>query len=290
VIEKPRWFDLRESDTFRSIRKLVLCALATISERNLEGLTDSEIASQLPGNPPDLRLRLDVVLILESLLVQLLKECELGPFGSLQFPANIRVLNPLQRRASREEYSTEHLHCDAWSSAPSDSWNHLLYILAEPQCARLEMRETLPTDHALREYVGPYDKDLANQITDLREVPIPCRPGVFVTWPTYTPHRTNYGSDWVADGSGRGPYRISLDFRTRIGHPYLEDRSSPLRDFAATKMNSGGVYWAFPDSEFLSFSHKVAFENAFASRLSSEVLEKRSEYLRAHYRERINND
>lgn len=281
--EEPLWFDLRSSHTFRSIRALILSELVGHPAAILEGQADTTIASRISASPPDLRLRLGVMLRLESLLVRLLKECGLGPYGSLQFPANVRVLNPLRKNVSREQYSTELLHCDSWSGAPSDSWNHLLYILTEPQCAYLEMRETLSMGHPLREYVGPYDQLSAEQIDGLREVSIPCSPGVLAAWPTHSPHRTNYGPTSAEEGSARGPVRVSVDFRARIGHPYLEDRNSPIRDFAASKMNSGGVYWAFPDSEFLDMASKVAFEQTVASKLSAEALGLRAEYLRAHY-------
>jgi hypothetical protein len=283
MIERICWFDLRESQTFLSIRKLVLRELAGVSDDEVASLSEKEIAKLVSVNPSDIRTRNDVMLRLEAMLVKLLRDCELRPYGALQFPANVRVLNALRRRASREEYSTEHLHCDAWSGAPSDSWNHLLYILAEPGCPRLEMREPLPIGHPLREYVGPYDESVTSQVAGVKATPIPCRAGVLVAWPTYTPHRTDYQSTSLTDGSTLAPTRVSVDFRARMGHPYVEDRNCPIGDFASTKMNSAGMYWTYRDRQFLDFEEKAKFELSVASQQSSDALRRRREYFAVHY-------
>jgi len=282
-MEKACWFDLGESPTFQKIRMLIIRELVGLSDTDTESVSNQEIASRIFENAPDIRARNDVMLELEALLVKILSDCGCGPYGAMQFPANVRVLNSLRRRASREEYSTEHLHCDAWSGAPSDSWNHLLYVFTEAGCPRLDMRETLPIDHPLRKYVGPYDETVTSQVTGFQTVPIPCRPGVLASWPTYTPHRTEYQTAFVTDDFTRAPSRISVDFRTRTGHPYLEDRNFQTNEFAATKMNSAGVYWTYPNREFSELNQKIESEISAASRQGSVAVRQRREYLSNHY-------
>lgn len=274
----PSSWDIRDSRSFQSLKSLVLAALC-----GQEVTDEREISRLIPLNPPDLRNNHHLILRLELYVIELLREQSLVDQGSLQFPINIRVMRSgvsTRRHPDRESYSTELLHCDAWSGAPSDSRNHLIYLYTELDCPYLEMYESLDKSDPLRSFVGSYE-ELPDRLFDRKKISIPCESGIMAVWPTYSPHRTVV----PAAGTSRAensPLRISIDFRTRESSPYEEDRNSTMDTFSDSKMNSLGVYWSFPTGA-TSMEDKIQVELSIARAHGPKAYARRQEYIRKYY-------
>jgi len=279
-VEQPFATNIAATDEFLQIREVVLSALAG---RSMGPLGSEDLRDRLPRSQVDLRSDTGLMLRVESLISELLKKLSLANCKALQFPVNVRVMShktPNQRVVAKGAYSTELLHCDAWSGAPSDSRNHLIYLYTEPSCPYLEMYETLDESDPLRGYVGNYT-ELSDQLYERRRVAIPCEAGILAVWPTYSPHRTVVPAPSTSRAEG-SPLRISIDFRTRESTPYEEDRNSAMDTFSDSKMNSLGVYWTFP-SVSASMKDKIELEIKSARESGSVAEARRREYIRKYY-------
>lgn len=280
MIEAVRVEDLSHCPAFRDLRNLVLSRLTGVVEGVVKEMSDSDISKIIPTEGMDLRKDLESMLQIEGLLLQLLREIGHLNYGALQFPANIRTIGTgdvASRAFNAQGYATDLIHCDAWSGAPSDSWNHLIYLLHTPGAPYLEIFETLPPDSPLRDYRGDY-RSAEVVSSQLRQVSAIPASGVMVVWPTYTPHRTVVPTD--SEGL---VWRVSVDFRTRLGSPYDGDQNRSSTSFSKSQMNSDGLYWAFPSHEFGSMETKVSFELRQAARHGTDALAKRDDYIRRYY-------
>lgn len=280
MIDAVRVKDLSGCPAFHDLRNLVLSRLTGVAEVVINEMSDSDVSELMPTELMDLRKDLKFMLRIEGLLLLLLKEIGHLDHGALQFPANLRTIGSgeVARRAFNVGgYATDLIHCDAWSGAPSDSWNHLLYLLYVPTAPYLEIFETLPPDSPLRNYRGDY-RSVELETSQLRRVEAIPAPGVMLVWPTYSPHRTVVPTD-----SEKLVWRVSVDFRTRLGSPYDQDRNHSSTSFSKSQMNSDGVYWSFPTREYGAMEAKVSFELRMATRHSADALSKRNEYIQRHY-------
>ena len=278
LVFSPSSWDIGDSKSFQSLKSLVLAALCS------QEVTDErDISSLIPLDPPDLRNNYHLMFRLELRIIELLREQSLADQRSLQFPINIRVMRSgvsTRRQPGRESYSTERLHCDAWSGAPSDSRNHLIYLYTELDCPYLEMYESLDKSDPLRSFVGSYE-ELPDRLFDRKKISIPCESGIMAVWPTYSPHRTVVPAPSTPRAED-SPLRISIDFRTRESTPYVVDRNSGMNTFSDSKMNSLGVYWSFPTAA-TSLEDKFQVELSIARAHGPKAYALRQEYIRKYY-------
>lgn len=274
-----RVINLSDSPSFWDLRSLVLSRLTGVAEFVVGEMSDAQISELIPTELTDLRKDTELMLRVEGLLLVLLDEAGRRDYGALQFPANLRFIGSgeVARNAfNNRGYATDLIHCDAWSGAPSDSWNHLLYLLYVPSAPYLEIFETLPPDSPLRNYRGDY-RSVKLDSSQLRPVVATPAPGVMVEWPTYSPHRTVVPTDSVGLA-----WRVSIDFRTRLESPYDNDRNQSGTSFSGSQMNSGGVYWSFPNQGG-DMETKISFEMQEAARHGADALSKRTEYIQRYY-------
>ena len=283
VAQYPVFYDVSGHEGFREVRQ---ATLESLIGRSIARMSERELRASLPRLQIELRRDTDLMLRVESSLVSILSRIPHTPYRALQFPVNVRMLRSgpkVEGRSNRSEYSTELLHCDAWSGAPSDSFNHLLYVYTEPSCPYLEMYETLDSNDPLRQYVGDYS-GVPESLSLRRKVDIPCVEGVLAIWPTYSPHRTVVPA-WSPNLSTEdAPMRVSIDFRTRKSSPYEHDSNSSMATFANTKMNSLGVYWTYP-TESGTFTDKIRRELEAARRVGREAYEARRHYIERFFSE-----
>lgn len=274
-----RVLNLSSSPSFCDLRSLVLSRLTGVAKCIVGEMSDAQISELIPTELTDLRKDTELMLRVEGLLLMLLDEIGCRDHGALQFPANIRTIGSgeLARRAPNNRgYATDLIHCDAWSGAPSDSWNHLLYLLYVPDAPYLEIFETLPPNNPLRNYLGNY-ASVQLDPAELRRVSATPERGVMVVWPTYSPHRTVVPTDSVGLA-----WRVSIDFRTRLGSPYDDDRNFSGTSFSGSQMNSDGLYWSFPNLGG-DMETKILFEMQEAARHGADALSKRIEYIQRYY-------
>lgn len=272
---------LRNSEVFQELRSVILSQVASLPEARVREMSDDQIAASISDEQRDFRENQSLMLRIEGLVVKLLGEIVHEDYCSLQFPVNIRSLaSGVSYRESfnKRGYATDLIHCDGWSGAPSDSWNHLLYLLYIPEAPYLEIFETLAPDSPLREYIGDY-KSVHIDTAELKKVSVTPESGLLVIWPTYSPHRTVV----PVKPSRHRAWRVSIDFRTRSATPYVEDRNCPKGTFSSTKMNSAGVYWTFPRQEFLNLESKTSAELRAATLHGTDALADRQDYLRRYY-------
>jgi len=273
---------LRETEVFQELRSTILSRVAGLPESRVREMSDVQIATSIPDRISDLRENQALMLRIEGLILKLFDEIEHEDYGSLQFPTNIRTIGSgasVRQSFNSEGYATDLLHCDAWSGAPSDSWNHLLYLLYVPEAPYLEVFETLTPNSSLREYLGDY-KSVQIDVSELTKISATPESGVLIIWPTYSPHRTVV----PFQKSLQRAWRVSIDFRTRIASPYDADRNCLPDSFSATKMNSAGVYWTFPMREFRDMESKISAELMAATRHGADALANRQNYIHQHYR------
>lgn len=274
-----RCFDVSGSALFREIRSLLLRALAG---KDVEGEAETAAVLEAIGQV-DLRKNVVVMLELEGCLVRLLDTLEVSGFKSLQFPVNVRILGPAEARPAARPFATDWLHCDLWSGAPRDSYNFFLYAHVSPGCPQLDLFETLPDSHSAAAYRGPYAGAPLRR-EDLVPVRFDAFAGHAVCFPTLTPHQTVRPAP--PGGGGRGGWRMSVDFRARLGDPYeLESPADPEAAFSTDRMNSLGVYWSFPPRRFSSLDEKIAYELAAAETKGGPAVRLRRGYLAKHFPE-----
>jgi len=228
---------------------------------------------------PDLRNNSDLMLSIEGHILSLLSIVNIKGYKSMQFPANIRILESKRESSNNlnmSEYRTTLLHCDSWSGAPQDTLNIFLGIFVIPGAPWLQMFHTFPENHPAYSFVGPYPEAPYVE-SDLIEVPVPVQAGTLVFWPTQTPHKTEQGL------SVDGLWRISLDIRLRKANPYEDVDELNDEKFSSTKMNSLGVYWSLPDQRFKSLPEKIRKEREILSHLPSAANIAREKYLEKYY-------
>ena len=160
---------------------------------------------------------------------------------------------PLQHSLSN--YDTRHVHCDAWSGAPEDSYNGFIYLLASNNSPCLEIYKNLPNSNKHRNFVGKY-LDAKIQKKFLKKVNFETKDGNMAVWETFTPHKTNVKK------LSNNYFRISVDFRFKKSSPYNFKKNYLEDQFHRSKMNNDGVYWSIQKNYkyFTSMREKILYE------------------------------
>jgi hypothetical protein len=269
---------LEKSSQFLNIRNMISESLRIDLSKSEENVCEQLTRALSLGPIPDLRLDANLMISIESELVDLFQVLGLEKFQSMQFPANIRIVNNLPQESSGT-YATDLLHCDSWSGAPQDTLNLFLGIFVAEKAPWLKMFKTLSRNHPAFSYVGPYINAPINH-TELIEVDVPRKFGTLVMWPTQTPHKTHLASQ---HHSGQLAWRVSVDIRLRESHPYSNFSELSDENFSNNKMNSLGVYWSKPEKKFLTINEKIAAELDMSKQFSLNALRARELYLAKYY-------
>ena len=100
------------------------------------------------------------------------------------------------------DYDTRHIHCDAWSGAPKDSYNGFIYLFVLNNSPRLNLYRNLPQNHKCRNFLGKYlDAKIQNQF--LKKITFDAKEGNMAVWETYTTQNT----------CKKSPIKIILEFQ-----------------------------------------------------------------------------
>tara|TARA_Y100000768_G_scaffold379720_1_gene355832 strand:+ start:4818 stop:5669 length:852 start_codon:yes stop_codon:yes gene_type:complete len=244
-------YNLETNSNFIKLRKIILCEI--LKKKNLPKKY-KDINNELKKiKSKDHRNKNHLMIKVENLILEILKDLKFENIRSLQYPANIRVVSNKSFPNSLSEYDTRHVHCDAWSGAPKDSYNVFIYIFASNKSPGLEIYKNLPNSHKYRNFLGNY-LDVKIQKKFLKEVNFKSREGNMAIWETYTPHKT-YVKKFKKDY-----FRISVDFRFKLSSPYsfLKNKKRLER----SKTNHDLVYWSIQKKNkyFSSMKQKILFE------------------------------
>jgi hypothetical protein len=136
----------------------------------------------------------------------------------MQFPVNVRVSHPSAPPGYAEgDYSTDHIHCDPWTGAPTDMINCLIFIDVDSNSSGFELL-VVDKDRIdmLSRFKGHYG-DALPMVSDLAPICYKEQTGQLIVFDTFTPHRT------IRRGSA---IRLSMDLRLRRQDPYavLDER------------------------------------------------------------------
>ena len=223
----------------------------------------------------DLRKNTELMIKIEVIILSLLKDLKIKNIGSLQFPANIRIISNSDISKKKKDNDTRYTHCDAWSGAPRDSYNCFIYLYTSKNAPSLELYHGLSKNHPLKNYSGKYiDSKIDNKL--LKKKNMKNEKGNMAIWETYTPHKTK-----IHKMTSTNSYRVSIDFRYKSSSPYLE-KPHKQKNFYKTKMNHDGVYWFVKNnlSGFTNLNKKIKYElskiskNKTMSNLRKKYLEK----------------
>ena len=265
------------SAIFRRLQELVSDAIGV----DLRG-DSSDVCDFLNDwEPQDLRTDTPLMLTVESLLPQLLHQFNvpIEGIGSLQFPANIRLLQSERSLNTRNPYRTDYIHCDSWSGAPLDSFNLFLYLFVTPGSPHLAIYEFQEDSQSFQNRYKSYS-EVPVQEKDLQPFSFATLSGNGALWPTATPHRTV-----LPDSTLSPAWRVSLDVRFRLGTPYTSDPNLPLEEFAESRMGSPGVYWDSSTVGCESIDEKLKRELQVAHTFGPWATRARENYLKAWYPE-----
>lgn len=246
-----RHLSLSDKPAFKDLQNLVRDALCDSTGQEwtetLQALT--------AGKSIDLRGNLELMVKIENHLFELLEDRvdELN-IESFQFPVNVRIIHSIPPDGYlARPFATDYVHCDVWSDAPSDSTNFFLYLFTFGNCSALKIFESIQNDPYSRDYRGPY-VDFDGDLSGLAEVPTEVLEGALYAFDTYSPHKTERGTDGL---------RISIDFRTRSAPPYTLD-GKPADPDKFSSYSPGvpgpGIYWTKQDRSLSNFSDKCSYE------------------------------
>ncbi len=245
-------YNLEKNSNFIKLRKIILSEI--LKKKNLPKKY-KDINNELKKiKSKDYRNKNQLMVKVEKLILKILKDLKFENICSLQYPANIRVVSNKNFPNSLSEYDTRHVHCDAWSGAPKDSYNVFIYIFTSNKSPGLEIYKNLPNSHKYRNFLGNY-LDVKIQKKFLKEVNFKSSEGNMAIWETYTPHKTyvkKFNEDY---------FRISVDFRFKKSSPYDSIKNKKFR-LDRSKMNHDLVYWSVQkkDKYFSSMKQKILFE------------------------------
>ncbi len=273
--------DVSDSENFKEIRSLISKALKIDLNNPEKQVSEALSFMSKESQLVDLRTDSKLMISLERELVSLFANSGINDFKSMQFPANIRILNSKFKPSESGNYRTTSLHCDSWSGAPQDTLNLFLGIFVQSHAPWLKMYKTFSRNHPAYSYLGPYDSAPV-KLSDLSEVAVPKKSGTFVYWPTQTPHKTELRDDILED---EPHWRISIDVRLRRNSPYHNSVELNEENFSATKMNSIGVYWNYPDKPFDNINDKIEAELLSLKSTSELAYSARQNYLKKYYGE-----
>jgi hypothetical protein len=271
-----RTFELNKNQDFISIRHHVFDALFKRIGISSLGELDELDPNYIASLDLDLRYDMNLMSTIDTHLRSIIL-LYIGPVKFVQFPVNIRIASPLVAHDSYSRpYSTDYLHCDCWSQAPSDSSNIFLYLHYTQGSPKLDFYNVADIDlQTVLSYKGPYkfaphlNVQKSNQITST---------GTMYDFPTHTLHKTNRGT--------KG-FRISLDVRYRPLSDNFKDSQlfdALLRDdWLVNRMTSLGVYWLFYDKSCESFYQRISEEIYNSVSMGKEYTYKRLAYIKRFY-------
>lgn len=272
-------FNLSKSTHFFKLQDLILKKI--INKKNYK-------TNQLKFNKNhifDLRNDNKLMIKIENLLKKILKEVGFNNIYSMQYPANIRIVNSESNHSIKKSYDTRYLHCDSWSGAPEDSLNGFIYLYYEKESPIVKIYDTIPKGDILRLYKGKYKnaKIPKNLIKEKKFIP---KIGNMAIWPTHTIHKTHYKDN----KNYHEKWRISLDFRIKGSSPYNLISKKNIKKFYETKMNSDGVYWHISNCK--NIKNKIIKELDQAKLESKQAYIARKKYINNYYKNIsiINND
>ena len=269
-------FDLSDNNDYISIRSHVFSALFKRLSISSLGELDNLSPEYVAKRDLDLRYDMNLMSIIDSHLRNIILSY-IGPVQFVQFPVNIRIISPyVPPNAFDRPYSTDYLHCDCWSQAPSDSSNIFLYLHYTPNAPKLDFYHVAEKDfESLLNYRGPYKNapylnvDQANHEAGS---------GILHEFPTHTLHKTNRGTDG---------FRISLDVRYRPISENFQDSKEMVAllkdDWLASRMTSLGVYWLFTEKFCDTFDQRFSEEINSAYAMGKHYVRKRDSYVHKFY-------
>ena len=224
----------------------------------------------------DLRNDNDLMIKVEVLLKKILKSKGIKNIMSMQYPANIRIVNSNANRERKRDYDTRYLHSDAWSGAPEDSLNGFIYIYYEKDSPIIKIYQNIPKNSHLRNFKEKYKK--AKIVKSLlKEKRFDAKEGNMAIWPTHTIHKTSFFPK-IKNTS----WRISLDFRIKGSIPYNKINKKNTKEFYNSKMNNDGVYWNFNSAKNIKL--KIIKELNSSKMHSNLAYSARKKYLQKFYR------
>lgn len=245
-------YNLETNSSFIELRKIVL---SEILKKKYLPKKYEEINNKLKKiKLKDYRNKNQLMIKVEKLILEILKDLKFENIHSLQYPANIRIVSNKSFPNSLSDYDTRHVHCDAWSGAPKDSYNAFIYIFVSNKSPGLKIYKNLPNSDKYRNFLGKY-LDSKIQKKSLKKVSFKPKEGNMAIWETYTPHRTyikKFSNDY---------FRISLDFRFKKSSPYNSIKNKKYR-LDRSKTNHDLVYWSIQKNNryFSSMKQKILFE------------------------------
>ena len=225
------------------------------------------IRAILSGN--DVRTNLKFMFGLEKVIIPIISR--FGKFESIQFPLNLRIFES-DPQSNQVAYSTDFVHADVWSGAPTDSMNFLFYIEAQDNYAVTAFYPE-PSEQQ-REYRGKYYDAPALSLIQKDNVVYCERPGQGVFFSTFDIHKTIRPP--VQDG-----YRISIDLRVRLSNPYMvNDERVREKDFMDQGIGNPGLghYWHIaPHAK--NYEERIEFELEKAQQIGRWARALREGYL-----------
>lgn len=262
-----RFYDLKDRPDFILLRRLLL---NEIRAKVSFGLSKAVLGQVLRDD-------IQLMLKCESHLRRLLNELEVDRLmKSMQFPMNVRVVEGGRTKVTHS-YDTNLIHVDAWSGAPSDAQNVILFIdiEGEPDCVDFyEFLNPKLISEAIT-FRGPYDQALKRYPVRRLETP-KAEAGQLIIFDQSVPHRT--------EKKHKEGIRVSIDVRLRPETSYVDggkciDRKKFL-DY--TPGNPGwGYYWSIspPGEKFRCFEDKAKYELKVAQRFGPNAELLRQEYI-----------
>jgi hypothetical protein len=266
---------IESSAVFGDLHTLVSNAIGV----DLRGNRDDVCTFLSEWDSRDLRTDTRLMLKVEALIPEVLHQFGVSgnAFGSIQFPANIRVVQSESGYSNRNVFRTDYIHCDSWSGAPLDSYNLFVYLFVSPGSPYLRIYEFPDASHHFENRYASYAQVQIRE-QDLQPFHFATEAGNSAFWPTVTPHRTV-----VPELTASPAWRVSLDVRLRSGSPYSPDPNVRLEEFSKSRMSGGGLYWDSSTIGFPSIAEKIKRELEVAERHGSWALDVRREYLNAWY-------
>jgi hypothetical protein len=244
-----KFFDTKELPEFILLRRHLMNA---INVKRSQGPSQMMLGEMLRDDIP-------LMVECENCLKHLINRFKIDEsMRSMQFPMNVRVLGGGSKTNATHSYDTHKIHIDAWSGAPVDTHNVVLFIdiKGDPDC--IDFYEFLNRDliHETIAFRGPYDQALTLYPARRLETP-KAQIGQLIVFDQTVPH--------VTQKKHREGARVSIDVRLRPEAPYIDkgrriDREKFLNYLPG---NPGwGYYWSIspPTKKFLSFEDKSEYE------------------------------
>lgn len=267
---KFKSYSLLKDQNFIKLRNLLLKKIL-----NIKNIKNKEINLET-SHIKDIRNDNNLMIKVEILLKKILKSKGFKNIVSMQYPANIRVVNSNFDKEKKRDYDTRYLHSDAWSGAPEDSLNGFIYIYYEKNSPIIKIYQNIPKNSHLRNFKEKYKKaKIAKSL--LKEKRFEAKEGNMALWPTHTIHKTSFFPK-----TKNTCWRISLDFRIKGSIPYNKIKKKNMKEFYRSKMNNDGVYWRFKSAKNIKL--KIIKELNSSKMHSTLAHNARKKYLHKFYK------